>query len=226
MSEAILERGTSRIRSYTMIVYPDTDGLKKNWLDLCMEMGACCISPLHDKDIKDDGSPKKPHYHVIVRHANPVGGRTIYSEIASLYDQPYRDEEYPIVRGTKEALKYPYQAGSTYQDLRSMYIFNLPETVGDLQALVRYTCHLDSPSKYKYSIDEVKMNDVARESWGAWLEGERVIDTLGDTLKIISENAIITFHDLVDYMYETDNRTLKKAVFDRDFRQILTAYLR
>ena len=24
------------------------------------------ISPLHDKDVKEDGTPKKPHYHIIV----------------------------------------------------------------------------------------------------------------------------------------------------------------
>ena len=30
------------------------------------------VSPLHDSDVKDDGSLKKPHYHVILRYSSQV----------------------------------------------------------------------------------------------------------------------------------------------------------
>lgn len=56
----------SEKRSYNWatIVYPES--APQNWQDVLLQIGfPCCISPLHDKDLKDDGSLKKPHYHVV-----------------------------------------------------------------------------------------------------------------------------------------------------------------
>ncbi len=53
----------ARTRNFATTVYPESapDG----WLDtlkgFCVP---CFVSPLHDKDIKEDGTLKKPHYHV------------------------------------------------------------------------------------------------------------------------------------------------------------------
>ena len=30
----------------------------------------CAVSPLHDKDLNPDGTPKKPHYHIILIYGN------------------------------------------------------------------------------------------------------------------------------------------------------------
>ena len=32
----------------------------------------CAISPLHDKDMNPDNTPKKPHYHVILTYSGPT----------------------------------------------------------------------------------------------------------------------------------------------------------
>ena len=52
---------------YSFVSYPEssdfqeiTEGLYKLGWD-CF-----CVSPLHDKDVTEDGTPKKPHYHWIV----------------------------------------------------------------------------------------------------------------------------------------------------------------
>lgn len=50
-----------------VIVYPDSapDG----WESLLDEYHVqWCCSPLHDKDINADGTPKKPHWHVILAY--------------------------------------------------------------------------------------------------------------------------------------------------------------
>lgn len=54
-----------RARNWVFIVYPESapDG----WIDMLDQMHVeTCISPLHDKDINGDGSPKKPHHHVLM----------------------------------------------------------------------------------------------------------------------------------------------------------------
>lgn len=55
----------SRTRNYATIVYPES--APDNWQELISNMHIpALISPLHDKDVTDDGVIKKPHYHVII----------------------------------------------------------------------------------------------------------------------------------------------------------------
>ncbi len=57
---------TERVRLWATVVYPDS--APDNWQELLADKHiACYISPLHDKDINEDGkTPKKPHYHVFL----------------------------------------------------------------------------------------------------------------------------------------------------------------
>ena len=47
------------------VVYTDNPLSIEVFKDKMLNKYNCCISPLHDKDIKADGSPKKPHYHIL-----------------------------------------------------------------------------------------------------------------------------------------------------------------
>lgn len=58
-----------RSNAWQFVVYPDS--LPAGWLELLQQLEIpCCVSPLHDKDLKfgEDGLPTgdfdKPHYHV------------------------------------------------------------------------------------------------------------------------------------------------------------------
>lgn len=54
-----------RTRNFATIVYPES--APENWQNLIAESKLqVFISPLHDSDINPDGTPKKPHYHVIL----------------------------------------------------------------------------------------------------------------------------------------------------------------
>lgn len=52
--------------AYTFEAYPESSNIEeiKEFLDSANWDYE--ISPLHDKDSKEDGTPKKPHYHIIV----------------------------------------------------------------------------------------------------------------------------------------------------------------
>lgn len=66
-------------RYWAMIVYPDS--APADWRGILQSTGIqCAISPLHDKDVNPDNTPKKPHYHVILAYEGP----TTYNNVNSL----------------------------------------------------------------------------------------------------------------------------------------------
>lgn len=59
--------GTGRTRNYATVVYPES--APENWVEILNQTHiAAFISPKHDKDINPDGTPKKPHYHVLIMY--------------------------------------------------------------------------------------------------------------------------------------------------------------
>lgn len=52
------------IRNYATILYPES--AKENWLQILQDLHIkILISPLHDKDVNEDGVIKKEHYHIM-----------------------------------------------------------------------------------------------------------------------------------------------------------------
>lgn len=57
--------GRGRTRNWTFIVYPDS--APENWRDVIDEEHIQWVeSPLHDKDVNADNTPKKPHWHILL----------------------------------------------------------------------------------------------------------------------------------------------------------------
>lgn len=62
---------TKKFRNYAFIVYPES--MASDFFDKLEALKLpAFVSPLHDADTKDDGSLKKPHYHVILRYSSQV----------------------------------------------------------------------------------------------------------------------------------------------------------
>ena len=58
-------RGAGRTRNYATVVYPES--APDNWREILVQAKVpCFVSPLHDKDVNADNSPKKAHFHVNV----------------------------------------------------------------------------------------------------------------------------------------------------------------
>ena len=54
-----------RRRCWACVVYPQS--APADWLDSVAQWAVpCAVSPLHDKDVNPDGTPKKAHYHLMV----------------------------------------------------------------------------------------------------------------------------------------------------------------
>lgn len=52
------------IRNYATVLYPES--AKENWLKTLQDLHIkVLISPLHDKDVDENGELKKPHYHIM-----------------------------------------------------------------------------------------------------------------------------------------------------------------
>lgn len=70
-------------RNWTFVLYPES--APKDWREQLQKTGLqVAISPLHDKDVYEDGEqkglPKKPHHHVILVYGNP----TTYNNVLGL----------------------------------------------------------------------------------------------------------------------------------------------
>lgn len=83
-------------RNWAFVLYPES--APADWLELLRLGGLMgAVSPLHDKDKNDDGTPKKPHHHVIVIYDGP----TTYSNVKGLTDRLNQPHPQPLeqVRG-------------------------------------------------------------------------------------------------------------------------------
>lgn len=70
-------------RFWTFLLYQDSCNLD-DFIDFVNLQGfMCAISPIHDKDINEDGSLKKAHYHVIINYGNS----TTYNNIVNLFSE-------------------------------------------------------------------------------------------------------------------------------------------
>lgn len=117
---------TKQYRNFTCIVYPDS--CKENWKQILADYHiAIAISPIHDRDIKEDGTIKKPHYHIVVNYTQKTSiGRfiDIVKAIGGKENTPDHYKEYVI---------------------------------SDNRGMCRYLCHLDEkdPKKPIYNIEDV-----------------------------------------------------------------------
>ena len=68
-------------RIWACTIYPES--MPTDWLDiLSSTMIEIAISPLHDKDVEPDGTPKKAHYHILFNFDGP----TTYNHVKEICD--------------------------------------------------------------------------------------------------------------------------------------------
>lgn len=81
MKNNIMQPSDARQRNIATIVYPES--APSDWLDVLDGlMIKALVSPCHDKDVLEDGSPKKPHYHVLFYFP----GKKSYKQIKEIVD--------------------------------------------------------------------------------------------------------------------------------------------
>lgn len=121
------KRAGQRTRNWTLIFYPEdlpedwkeqVDGLLVRWVE----------SPLHDKDVLPDGTPKKPHYHTLFMFEAVKTAE----QVADLFKELFGESESGTIVGVAA-----------------------PQRVTDRCAIVRYMAHMDNPDKAQYDVNEI-----------------------------------------------------------------------
>lgn len=84
---------SNRTRNWTSILYPESAA--ENWEAILREQHInFMISPLHDKDISADGSPKKAHYHIclcFISVKTQEQAQKVFNLIGAINCQPIND---------------------------------------------------------------------------------------------------------------------------------------
>lgn len=87
-------------RDWTFIVYPDS--APENWREIINDTHIPWVeSPCHDKDKNPDGSPKKPHWHVMISFEGPITRNKIKEII-----EPLNSPEPEKVGSAKGMIRY------------------------------------------------------------------------------------------------------------------------
>lgn len=96
----------SRHRNWQMILYPES--CAEDWKEYLIESGVSWIaSPLHDSDLNDDGSLKKPHYHVYITYAAQVNYKDVLSDVANPIGAVFPDlDNVVVIKDMKSAICY------------------------------------------------------------------------------------------------------------------------
>lgn len=118
-----------RTRNWVFIVYPES--APEDWLEILDQMNVeMCISPLHDKDINGDGSPKKPHYHVLACFESNKSYNQV-KEITDLLNAPIPQK----AKSVKGSARYwvhmdnPEKAQYNIKDIKALSGFDLTEAL-------------------------------------------------------------------------------------------------
>lgn len=121
------KRAGQRTRNWTAVFY--VDDLPDDWQSIVDELRFRWIeSPVHDKDLNADGTPKKPHVHTLLMFESV---KTI-EQVEDLLKGAFGESDNGTIVGVAK-----------------------PQRVSDRGSLVRYMAHLDNPEKYQYEVSEI-----------------------------------------------------------------------
>lgn len=121
-------------RNWWFVLYPES--APPDWRDRLQATGLpIAISPLHDKDVYDDGEqagqPKKPHHHVILAYPGPTTYSVVCKLVQGELGQPI-PQPLEAIRGGYRYLshadnpeKYQYDA----KDIEALNGFNILDYV-------------------------------------------------------------------------------------------------
>ena len=72
---------TDRARVWALVIYPES--APDNWLQVLDDLHVpAFVSPLHDKDINADGTPKKQHYHILLQYEGVKSRAQVQDEVS------------------------------------------------------------------------------------------------------------------------------------------------
>jgi hypothetical protein len=127
-------------RYWAFVLY--LESAPEDWKDKLQLTGLpICLSPYHDKDLNPDGTPKKPHYHVILC----FGGPTTFNNVKTITDSLNQPIPIPLqqVKGYYRYLTHmdnPEKAQYSEKDIQYLNGFNIDDYVDLTYSQVNTIC--------------------------------------------------------------------------------------
>ena len=178
-----------RGRNWVVVVYPES--APENWIDL-IRQEPVAISPLHDKDVDENGERKKPHYHVVFAYKGNKSFEQI-DEIARLLHAPIPQRVNSLTGQTRYLThqdnpeKYQYESsdiqvfggfdlegnlamssGDKRQILKDMILFIREENIIHLVDLTDYCLSENAPAGWFDILTErntLFLKELIKSNW-------------------------------------------------------------
>lgn len=180
-----------KVRAYWFVVWPESCDMAKLFAILRESGYAIAVSPLHDKDVKDDSLElAKPHYHIIIRFPS------------ARYLEPTR----------RLVGSWLFDADALTSIGDGMDVSWYVKPVNDYPGALRYLCHLDDPEKHRYPVNEVMSFGFIDLSP---LYASSVSDDVDSYCELIAwcrSNPGRTYADLMDAVYDSQDRALMRVL--------------
>lgn len=166
-SENIVEkRNDKRSREWIFILYPES--APNDWKNQLRELHInYVISPLHDKDKNEDGTLKKPHFHILLSFNNQKSFSQI-KEITDLLNQPIPQIchnktgqiRYFIHIDNPERYQYSKNEIETYGqiDLDLYFKLSVDDELKIVDDIMDY-CEINGINEFYQLIDYVRKNN-------------------------------------------------------------------
>lgn len=121
---------SNKSKFWSQILYPDS--MPSDWQDIFANLGIkIAMSPLHDKDVDEDGSLKKPHYHCVFCFEGPTTYNNVKNRISDPLNGPV-PQPTSSVRGSYRYfchLDHPHKASYSPDDIQCFNGFNILDFV-------------------------------------------------------------------------------------------------
>ncbi len=127
-----------RCRWWTIEVYPDS--ASENWESILKDL-QWAMSPLHDKDVNPDGTPKKPHWHLAIYFPNKAS----YDEVVRIAYELSKMKYVEPIKSIQGMLRYfahmdnPEKAQYDPRDIKGFNGFDVAkylQTATDIDCLM------------------------------------------------------------------------------------------
>ena len=155
-----------RSNTWTLLLYQDS--APENWEDKLKELHIpFIVSPLHDKDLKPDGTTKKPHYHIIVRFRSKKSFKQIKEGVCDPLGGPHPQPvfDFPMMVRYLAHLDDPEKAQYDIEDIEvygnidvKQYLYNHQEYQMEILKDILNFCEVYDITEYSticnYARDE------------------------------------------------------------------------
>lgn len=166
-----------RSRSYAMVLYEDS--MNKNWEEVLRERRIDGFSVYHDRDMKENGEPKKPHYHILIKYKNQKAESTV-KELAKkigaanekiiIIKEFKKYAEYLIHKNNPEKAQYLPDDVKSYGDMDYKRLIDGKEKNQDIEVLKEILDFCNENNIYSYA-DLLDYTGQNNDDWFKLISG-------------------------------------------------------